>query len=151
MLIESKIVETLKKKLEEINTEDTNKLIKQYQEIVNKGEIADKAGIGMGILEMAKKSENKLAFDFVKKDEQHYWLYIQTKILKEILKKIRSLKKQNFRPCRKFSLSGRFIQRLWEKMVGQNMADIRTGREKPEDWVVRMRKFEPKRRNCGKK
>ena len=83
MLVESKIMESIRKKLEEVNTKDTDKLIKQYKEIVKKGEITDKAGIGMGVLEMAQKSGNNLAFEFKKMNEEYSWLYIQTAILKK--------------------------------------------------------------------
>lgn len=57
-------VEPLRSKLEKVNSLDENSLKEYYKTILANGELSSKGGAGLGLIEMARKSGNKLDFDF---------------------------------------------------------------------------------------
>ncbi|MGD1957885.1 MAG: SiaB family protein kinase [Fulvivirga sp.] len=57
--------EKLKDKLEQINSLDKDGLKSLYKEIIKNTEISDKGGAGLGFVDMARKSGNPLAYDFI--------------------------------------------------------------------------------------
>jgi hypothetical protein len=60
----------LKVKLEEINDIDTKDIRNVYRQMLSSAELTDKGGAGLGLIEMAKKSGNKLDYDFVELDKE---------------------------------------------------------------------------------
>jgi ElaB/YqjD/DUF883 family membrane-anchored ribosome-binding protein len=79
-LIENEKIENLKKHLEKINSLDSEYLKKYYLEILEKGNISDKGGAGLGLIEMARKSGSKLEYDFSPVDEKYSYFYLQTEV-----------------------------------------------------------------------
>ncbi len=67
--IPNKQVTTLKDKLQEINKHEKQELKGLYKKILEEGELSEKGGAGLGLIEMARKTENKLSFSFKQKDE----------------------------------------------------------------------------------
>ncbi len=63
--IETAESEKLKDKLEQINSLDKDGLKSLYKEIIKNTEISDKGGAGLGFVDMARKSGNPLAYDFI--------------------------------------------------------------------------------------
>lgn len=59
----------LKIKLEEINHLEPDEIRKVYREMLARSEFNDKGGAGLGLIEMAKKTGNKLDYDFVTIDD----------------------------------------------------------------------------------
>ncbi|NJM25386.1 MAG: hypothetical protein HC859_07765 [Bacteroidia bacterium] len=57
-------VEGLKSKLEHINSLDKDGLKDLYKEIIKNTTISDKGGAGLGFVDMARKSGEKLGFEF---------------------------------------------------------------------------------------
>ncbi len=57
-------IDGLKKKLENINELDKDGLKELYKSIIKSTEISDKGGAGLGFVDMARKSGNKLGFEF---------------------------------------------------------------------------------------
>jgi len=57
-------VSMLHERIEHINSLDKDGLKKLYKDIIKKGEISDKGGAGLGFIDMARKSGQKLQFDF---------------------------------------------------------------------------------------
>ena len=57
-------IEVLKSKLEEVNKYDKDELKAIYRQILEGGELSDKGGAGLGLIEMARKTENKLCYSF---------------------------------------------------------------------------------------
>lgn len=80
-LVENKKVLPLKEKLDQVNVLDKDGLKKLYLEVLNNEEISGKGGAGLGIIEMARKSGQKLSFDFQKIDEQYSYFFLQIKLL----------------------------------------------------------------------
>lgn len=57
-------IEILQDKIEHINSLDKEGLKKLYKEKIKKSELSPKGGAGLGFIDMARKSGQKLQFDF---------------------------------------------------------------------------------------
>ncbi len=73
-------VESLKERLEKVNNLDRDELKKLHREILSTGELSDKGGAGLGLIEMARRSGNRLSFDFEYIDLYWSYFYLQTEI-----------------------------------------------------------------------
>ena len=78
--IENEYIDNLKSKIEKINDLDKDGLKELYKNIIKNTEISDKGGAGLGFVDMARKSGNKLEFDFVKIDDGHSFFCLKTSI-----------------------------------------------------------------------
>jgi len=63
-------VETLEKRLEEINSLDRAKIRELYKATITDGKFSEKGGAGLGIIEMAKMSDEKLIYSFSNIDQK---------------------------------------------------------------------------------
>jgi len=63
--------EKLRLKLEKINSLDADELKAYYKEVLNNGMMSDKGGGGLGMIDIARKSGQKLEFDFQKVDDDY--------------------------------------------------------------------------------
>lgn len=79
-LIENKKVEFVKNKLQEVNKLDVNDLNELYRKILTNNEFTNAGGAGLGFIEMARKTQQKLEFDFVKIDEANSYFYLLIKV-----------------------------------------------------------------------
>ena len=68
----------LKVKLDEINNLETKEIRNVYRQMLSEAEFSNKGGAGLGLIEMAKKTGNKLDYDFVPLDDK-YSYYILSK------------------------------------------------------------------------
>jgi hypothetical protein len=75
-LISSDHVDNLRIRLEEVNKLDVNEVKDLYLQIMNNAEFSEKGGAGLGLLEMAVKTGNKLDYHFepVDKDFSYFIL-----------------------------------------------------------------------------
>ncbi|SDJ96583.1 hypothetical protein SAMN05421823_101540 [Catalinimonas alkaloidigena] len=73
-------VDFLRSKLDEINSLDKDGLKALYKEIIKNGELSDKGGAGLGFVDMARKSGNKLEFGFEPIDSHTDFFMLQTRI-----------------------------------------------------------------------
>lgn len=78
--IKKENVPGLKEKLEKINSLDKDGLKSLYKEIIKNTEISDKGGAGLGFVDMARKSGQKLEFDFPEMDENHAFFCLKSTI-----------------------------------------------------------------------
>jgi hypothetical protein len=69
VLLSSSILE-LKSKLDEINNLQADEIKNVYKKMLMNSELSSKGGAGLGLIEMAKKTGNKLDYDFVPLDDQ---------------------------------------------------------------------------------
>ena len=76
-------IPTLIKQLEKINGLDPESLKLFYKEVLNNDKISNKGGAGLGLIEMARKSGNKLDFDFSDINDNYSYFYMGTKVLAE--------------------------------------------------------------------
>jgi hypothetical protein len=75
-LIASNRVNNLRMRLEKVNKLDTGEIKDLYKQILNTAEFSEKGGAGLGLIEMAVKTGNKLDYDFepVDKDFSYFIL-----------------------------------------------------------------------------
>lgn len=71
-------IKDLKLKLDEINNLETNEIRNVYRQMLTSSELSSKGGAGLGLIEMAKKTGNKLDYDFVPLDDKFSY-YILSK------------------------------------------------------------------------
>jgi len=71
-------VEGLTKKIDHINSLDNEGLKQLYKEIMRNNDVSDKGGAGLGLVDMARKSREKLEYDFesIDKDFGYFSLKI---------------------------------------------------------------------------
>lgn len=69
-------IENLQKRLDEINKLDPNEIRSVYRSMLSSSEFSSKGGAGLGLIEMAKKTGNKLDYDFVKLDEENSYFIL---------------------------------------------------------------------------
>jgi len=79
-LVLNKRIPSLKDKIKKINSLDKDELKKFHKEILRSGAISDKGGAGLGLIEMARKSGNKLIASFELINEDYSYFYLQTQI-----------------------------------------------------------------------
>ena len=77
-------IENIKNKIEKVNKLNREELLKYYEEIINNGEISDKGGAGLGILDIAMKSGKTLVFNFTPENEKHSFYEIIIEISENI-------------------------------------------------------------------
>jgi len=73
-------IDSLKSKLDVINSLSPEELKKFHREILSNGNISDKGGAGLGLIEMSRKSGNKLLYSFEHLNDQYTYFYLQTLI-----------------------------------------------------------------------
>ncbi len=70
----------LRNVLERINSLDKEGLKSLYKDILRNGELSDKGGAGLGFVDMARKSGNKLDYSFHAIDEETSFFMLTTRI-----------------------------------------------------------------------
>lgn len=75
-VISSSNIEDLKKRLDEINNLESNEIRSVYRQMLSNSEFSSKGGAGLGLIEMAKKTGNKLDYDFVRLDDQNSYFIL---------------------------------------------------------------------------
>lgn len=73
-------IERLKSRLEQINSLDKDGLKALYKDIIKNSDISEKGGAGLGFVDMARKSGQKLEFDFEKIDDETSFFSLRTTI-----------------------------------------------------------------------
>lgn len=76
-LIENSKIGNLERQLEKVNSLDKDELKALYREVLENEEISDKGGAGLGLIEMARKSGQKLEYVFNDFDEKFALFYNQ--------------------------------------------------------------------------
>ena len=70
----------LTEKLDQINSLDKEGLKALYKDIIKGTEISEKGGAGLGFVDMARKSGQKLEYDFTKINDEHSFFSLKTTI-----------------------------------------------------------------------
>ena len=76
-LIETTKIESLERQLEKVNSLDKEELKALYREVLENEQISDKGGAGLGLIEMARKSGQKLEYVFKDFDKKYALFYNQ--------------------------------------------------------------------------
>lgn len=70
--------------LEKVNSLNKEELKEYYKQVLEDGSISSKGGAGLGLIEMARKSGNKLFYTFDSIDEEISYFYMNTSISHEL-------------------------------------------------------------------
>jgi len=73
-------VEGLRKRLEDINLLSKEELKEYYKLVLNNGEMSLKGGGGLGMIDIARKTGEKLNFSFFPVDDKHSFFSLNIKI-----------------------------------------------------------------------
>jgi coenzyme F420-reducing hydrogenase delta subunit len=79
-IIEKSKVDDLKEKLDKINSLNPEELKDYYKNVLENTGMSDKGGAGLGLIEMARRSGNKLSYDFQPLDNDYSYFYFKSKI-----------------------------------------------------------------------
>lgn len=79
-LIDKQHIKKLTGQLDKINSLEKEELKRYYKEVLNETEISKKGGAGLGLIEMARKSGNKLAYDFTGINDIYSFFYLHLEI-----------------------------------------------------------------------
>jgi hypothetical protein len=71
---------TLKERIEKVNSLSTADLRSYYQQTLGSTELSSKGGAGLGIIEMARKSGNKLKYDFTPVNDDFFFFTLEVTI-----------------------------------------------------------------------
>jgi hypothetical protein len=78
--IRSKNVDSLKTRLDEINKLSKEELKDYYKLVLNNGEMSDKGGGGLGMIDIARKTGQKLNYNFMPIDDTYSFFSLNIKI-----------------------------------------------------------------------
>ncbi|NNC83048.1 MAG: hypothetical protein HKN79_05680 [Flavobacteriales bacterium] len=78
--ISSQDVDRLRSRIREINAMDAGELKNLYRKVLNNDTYSDKGGGGLGIIDIARKSEDKLDYGIVAVDEFNSFFSLNVKI-----------------------------------------------------------------------
>ncbi len=75
-------IDGLKAKLDQINSLDKEGLKVLYKDLIKTSELSEKGGAGLGFVDIARKSGQKLEFDFEPVNEENSFFSFKTKIIR---------------------------------------------------------------------
>ncbi len=78
--IDKSIVNQLQERLEKINSLDKEGLREYYRETLDNGSVSSKGTAGLGMIDIARKSGNKLEYEFLEIDEEFSFFSLNVKI-----------------------------------------------------------------------
>lgn len=81
-IVANERIEGLKRLLERVNHLDRDELKQLYKEQIKQSRLSDKGGAGLGFIDIAKKTGNKLTFHFEPVNELSSFFILKTKISK---------------------------------------------------------------------
>ena len=73
-------VSSFKKRLDDINALSKEELKDYYKEVLNNGEMSMKGGGGLGMIDIARKTGQKLDYNFMSVDEKYSFFSLNIKI-----------------------------------------------------------------------
>ncbi|HKL37647.1 MAG TPA: SiaB family protein kinase [Bacteroidales bacterium] len=79
-VIENRKIEELTEMLEEINSLDKEGLKQLYKKQMREGRLSDKGGAGLGFIDIARKTGNKLEYHFLPIDETSSFFLLSSSI-----------------------------------------------------------------------
>ncbi|MDH5474197.1 MAG: SiaB family protein kinase [Cyclobacteriaceae bacterium] len=81
--IKDEFISIVKDKIDEINTLDRDGLKQLYKNIIKTTEISEKGGAGLGFVDMARKSGQKLEYDFEKMENGYSFFSLKSCIKRQ--------------------------------------------------------------------
>jgi hypothetical protein len=123
-VISSSNIEDLKKRLDEINHLETGEIRSVYRQMLSNSEFSSKGGAGLGLIEMAKKTGNKLDYDFVKMDDANSYFILSKTVNSEGVGAHYGMKEKTF--------AGKAVSQLEKMMAEHNVYLVWSGHITPD-------------------
>jgi coenzyme F420-reducing hydrogenase delta subunit len=82
-IIERSKIDDLKEKLDKINSLNADELKVYAKDVLENTGLSEKGGAGLGLIEMARKSGNKLLYDFKSIDDKLSYFYFKSRVTAE--------------------------------------------------------------------
>jgi len=112
-LIDVEEINTLKNKIDKINSLGHDDLRDLSRSTRSAGDFSSKGGAGLGLMEIAKRSGNKLEYDFKNIDDKHSYFYLNTEI------PLQNIKDEIISEDRKISIEN--IKELHDILINDNV------------------------------
>ncbi|HBS85374.1 MAG: hypothetical protein A2W91_16330 [Bacteroidetes bacterium GWF2_38_335] len=77
-LVGNETIPIISKLIEKINSLEKDELKDYYKEVLSTGELSNKGGAGLGLIDMARKSGNKLSYEFRPVSDKYSYFYLHT-------------------------------------------------------------------------
>jgi len=74
-LVENSNIKHISKKIDSLNSQEKQELNKHYKKILKNEVLSDKGGAGLGLIEIARKSENIISYEFLNAGEKYSWFF----------------------------------------------------------------------------
>lgn len=81
-------IPNIKSKIDNINTMEKDELKKLYKEILYNGEFSDKGTAGLGFVEIARKTGQKLSYEFNEINDEYSYFTLQIRVSRVSSKKL---------------------------------------------------------------
>lgn len=83
--IENKNIETVENLITKINSLEKAELKEYYKKVLTEGQLSNKGGAGLGLIDMARKAGNKLSYQFkyINSDISFFYLHTVPKIVEQ--------------------------------------------------------------------
>ena len=78
--IEKKVVDDLEGKINKVNSLSQEELKEFYKEVLSKQQPSETGGAGLGLIDMARKSGEKLDYSFEELNKEHCFYSLQVKV-----------------------------------------------------------------------
>jgi len=111
-IINKEDIEPLKEKLENLNSLSKNELTQTYLEVLNDGKISSKGGAGLGLIEIVRKSGNKLVYDFENMSSDKAFIYMHSFI---------NTDQENIKVDPKSIFSFSYLKNLHQQIIAENI------------------------------
>ena len=79
-VVKNEKIDELKQMLEHINQLDKQELNKLYKQKIKEGRLSEKGGAGLGFIDIARKTGQKLVYSFIKIDEEKSFFVLTSTI-----------------------------------------------------------------------
>jgi hypothetical protein len=79
-IVDDTKIDHLKSSIDKINSLNADELKDYYKDVLENTGLSDKGGAGLGLIEMARKSGNKLYYSFDRVDDKSSFFYFKTKV-----------------------------------------------------------------------
>jgi hypothetical protein len=117
-------INDLKIRLDEINNLKTKEIRNVYRQMLSAAEFSNKGGAGLGLIEMAKKTGNKLDYDFVTLDNEYSYFILSKTVDSGGVGTHNGMKEQPFQ--------GKAVSELERVMADNNIYLIWSGHISPD-------------------
>lgn len=81
-VIKKESIKPISEDIDLVNSKNKNELRDLFKTRLSTGDLSTKGGAGLGFIDIAKKSENKIEYHFEKISEEHYFFILNTQISK---------------------------------------------------------------------